>query len=440
VNLLTRLRPRPNEESRSSFVNFGGYPYPLGGAGVTFTQNGETVTPPDQSLVGYARHAYKQNGPVFALMMVRQLVFSTVEFKWQRLATRELFGGPGLRPIEEPWPGGTTQNLLAKMVNDADVAGNSYWRRDGGNLVRLRPDWVSVVSGVLPKGGSELVGYRYMEGGDPKRSEFFLPTEVAHFMPLQDPEHPWRGMSWLTPVIREMMGDQAATTHKLKFFENAATPNIAVSLPKEVSPEQFPEWQRLIASQNEGAENAYKTMVLGGGADIEVVGRDLSQLDFKSTQGAGETRLAAAAGVHPVIVGFSEGLSGSSLNAGNYAQARRRFADGTLDPLWREAAGSLQRVVRPPDSGARLWFDIRHVPFLRQDAKDEAEIFKVQASSLRSLLDAGYKPDAAVGAIEAAELGLLVGEHTGKLSVQLQNIDGQPDDDGDGLQEGDDDE
>src|SRR5205823_2138143 len=30
----------------------------------------------------------------------------------------------------------------------------------------------------------------------------------------------WRGMSWLTPVLREIQADTATTRHKQKFFEN----------------------------------------------------------------------------------------------------------------------------------------------------------------------------------------------------------------------------
>lgn len=430
MKLLSRLTSKSEHRFGDGWFSYGGYAFPLQGGGQLLTVDGEQHSMPEANLTAFARHAYKQNGPVFALMQVRQLVFSTVEFKWQNLTSRELYGDSGLRLLEQPWPGGTTQNLLAKMMNDVDVAGNSYWLADGNQLVRLRPDWVSVVSGVRPGGGSELIGYEYREQGDPNQTIRFGAGEVAHFMPLQDPEHPWRGMSWLTPVLRELQADSAATLHKLKFFDNAATPNLAVSLPKEVTPEQFPEWQRLIASQNEGSHNAYRTMVIGGGADVEVVGKDLAQLDFKNTQGAGETRLAAAAGVHPVVVGFSEGLSGSSLNAGNYAQARRRFADGTLDPMWREACGSLQKIIGAPD-GARLWFDTRHVPFLRQDALDDAKIFATKSSSLRQLLDAGFTADAAVEAVDAGELRRLRGNHTGKLSVQLNPMDADEEGDND---------
>ena len=114
---------------------------------------------------------------------------------------------------------------------------------------------------------------------------------------------------------------------------------------------------------------AYKTMYLAGGADVTIVGSDLKQLDFKLTQGAGETRIAAAAGVPPIIVGLSEGLQAATYS--NYGQARRRFSDLTMRPLWGNVVGSLATIV-PVPGGAELWYDDRDIPFLAEDRKDEA--------------------------------------------------------------------
>jgi phage portal protein BeeE len=243
--------------------------------------------------------------------------------------------------------------------------------------------------------------------------------EVAHFAPIPDPIAFYRGMSWLTPVVREIQADSAATLHKLKFFENGATPNIVIKHPPEVTEERFKAWLEQFRKQNEGVGNAYKTLALGGGADVSVVGTNLQQLDFKVTQGAGETRIAAAAGVPPVIVGLSEGLQGSSLNAGNYGMARRRFADGTMRPLWRNAAGSLQAIIDKP-SAAELWYDDRDIPFLQEDMKDAADIIQIQMTSIRQGVEAGFEPDAVVEAVSAGDVQRLAGQHSGLSSVQLQ--------------------
>lgn len=374
------------------------------------------------------RFAYKRNGPVFALMLVRQLVFSEARFQFRQIRNGrpgQLFGTPDLAVLEQPWPGGTTGKLLSRFIQDADLNGNGFITNyNPGRLKRLRPDWTIIVTGSEEEPhlagdaiDGELLGYGYAPQGSWDNPVFLLPEQVAHFAPIPDPEFHFRGMSWMTPVVREITADSAATTHKLKFFEQGGTPQLVVSMDASVTPESFAKFKAAMDAAHQGVDTAYKTLYLGGGADVTVAGKDLHQLDFKVTQGAGESRLAAAAGVPPSIVGFSEGLAGSSLNAGNYTATRRRFADATMRPLWREAAGALSTLVNVP-AGAELWYDDRDVAFLREDRKDLAEIQGVQARTIRSFVDAGYEPKSVVAAIEAEDLTLL--QHTGLYSVQLQ--------------------
>lgn len=401
-------------------LGYGGF----SALGITQTQPGQAAEKAPTDFVGYAQ-MFATSPVVWACMVARQSVFSAPRFLWQRLnrgQPSETFGTADLAPLERPWLGGTTQDLLSRMVQDADLAGNSYWTRHGDEMVRLRPDWVQIVleRRTHPHGGDlgwRRYGYLYQEpGGDPV---FLWPEEVSHFAPTPDPLATFRGMSWLTPVIRETQNDNLMSAHKRAFMENAATPNLVVSMSREVSPENFAKFKAKMDSSHRGVENAYKTLYLGGGADVSVVGKDFQQLDFSKVQGAGETRIAAAAGVPPIIVGLSEGLQAATYS--NYGQARRRFADGTIHPLWQNAAGSLEHLVAPPSGlsqAVRLWYDSNDVPFLREDRKDAAEIQGIQSRTLRTLVDAGYTPKSVQRAVQAEDWALLV--HTGMFSVQLQ--------------------
>lgn len=402
-------------------LGYGGFS-PLG---MTTTQPGQAAERAPTDLPGYAT-LFATNPVIWACMVARMSVFSAPRFTWQRLnngTPSEMFGTTELRLLEVPWPGGTTQDLLSRVLQDADLAGNSYWTALDGEAIRMRPDWVQIVleRRVHPHGGDlgwRRYGYLYQEPGcDPV---FLWPEEVAHFAPMPDPLATFRGMSWLTPVIREVQNDNLMAAHKRKYFENAATPNLVVRLAREVTPEAFAKFKAKMDSAHRGVENAYKTLYLGGGADVTVVGSDFKQMDFSAVQGAGETRIASAAGVPPIIVGLSEGLKAATYS--NYGQARRRFADGTIHPLWQNVAGSFAPLVTPPGGGGsgavRLWYDARGVPFLREDAKDAAEIQGVESRTIRTLVDAGYTPASVMAAVRASDWSLLV--HTGLFSVQLQ--------------------
>lgn len=385
----------------------------------------------DSAFTGLVQTAYKRNGILFALNLARMMVFSEATFLYQRqldTGPGELFRTPALDLLSKPWRGATTRNLLARMIQDADLAGNSFTarrdRRGNRRLRRLRPDWVTILLGSDDEPvenpwelDAEVIGYLYEPGGfgSTQESHILTPDEVAHFAPIPDPDAQFRGMSWISPVIKELDADNAATSHKLAFFRNGATPQVVVSLDREVKETQFKRLIATMESKHKGLRNAYKTMYLGGGADVTVVGKDLRQLDFRAVQGAGETRMAAAAGVPPVIAGFSEGLQAATYS--NYGQARRRFGDGTVRPLWGTASGALAPLVGEPDD-ALLWYDDRNIAFLREDRKDVAEIQAQQAVTIRQLVDAGFEAKSIVAAVNAEDWNLMT--HTGLFSVQLQ--------------------
>jgi phage portal protein BeeE len=367
------------------------------------------------------------NGVVFACMDVRMKLFSEARFQFRQLRSGrpgDLFGSPALGILEQPWPNGTTSDLLKRAMQDVDRCGNFYVAREGNRLMRLRPDWVDIVLGSRrdpedPAGEHDatVLGYVYWAGGkgSGKKGYGFLVEQVAHFAPIPDPLASFRGMSWLSPIVREIMGDSLMTNHKLEFFENAATPNMTVSLPESVRAEAFNRWVEQFKAGHEGRGNQYKTLFLGGGADASVVGANFEQMDFKVVQGAGETRIAAAAGVPPVLVGLSEGLAAATYS--NYSTARRRFADGTMRPLWRDMAGSLSTLVNVPQ-GSELWYDDRDISFLQEDLKDAAEIQSTQAMTIKALTDAGFEAQSAIDAVLAGDFKRLT--HTGLFSVQLQ--------------------
>jgi hypothetical protein len=410
-----------------SFLQFQGQIYQ---PSYTTTYAGQKVEPVTDSFLGYVGGAYKSNGIVFAVSMARARPFSEVAFKFRRRGQSgggsDLWGDRNLQILENPWPGGTTQQLLMRAEQDVTCGGTAFWAREesrnGDRLRRLRPDWCEFILTAPPDQAvmADVVGIKYTPGGPWSKnpSQLYLVggqfAEAAFWAPIPDPDALYRGMSWLTPVIKEMQADGAARDHKLKFFENAATPNLAVSLKETVSPDKFAEFVRKMNEMSVGVENAYKTLYTGGGADVTVIGADLQQLDFRATTGAGETRIAAAGGVPPIVVGLSEGLAAATYS--NYGQAKRAYADLFLRSQWRSFCGAISPIIDVPDDST-LWYDAKDVAFLREDNKDLADTQAVQAGTINTLIAAGYEPGTVVAAVMAEDFSLL--KHSGMVSVQL---------------------
>lgn len=371
----------------------------------------EAVLP---QLAAFGRGAYKDNGIVFGAILARISLFSEARFKFQSESDGKLHDLPpraGL--LEDPWPNGTTGELLARMVQDADLAGNAYIWNAGEQLVRLRPDQVTIVSTEQADQSGrtyrKVVGYYWdpnpLGTGRPSdKAQYYDADEIAHWSPIPDPDADFKGMSWMTPIIREISADTGLTDYKVRYLKNAATPNILIKYKQKLLPETVDALRERMQARYGGVDNAFKTLILDQGADTTVVGNSLEQMNFTTVQAAGENRILIASGVPGIVVGSKEGLMAATYS--NYQQAMRRFADITMRPLWRSACACLQSIVNPPQ-GQRLWFDTAGIAALQDGEKERADTALVQAQAISTLVRFGYDPDSATNAVKAGDMSLL---------------------------------
>lgn len=394
------------------------------------TMTGEEERP-NPSYMGLVYGAYLRNPIVFACLTLRARLFSEARFQFQQMRAGRpgnLFGTSALSVLENPETGKTTGDLMAAAILDADLGGDGLILGRPDRLLRLRPDWTTITWASKSRSSelgswdpeASVLGYGYQPGGLSSTEPLLVygPDEVAHFVTSRHPLARNRGVSLLAAGLREVMGDNAATGHKLMFFEHAATPNLVMKLPPGMSKEKAQEFIELWEQDHRGGLNAYRTLWLGGGLDATPVGLNFEQMTFTEMQGKAETRIASLTGMHPVVAALSEGLSGSSLNAGNFQNAARLVGNATLRPLWRNFAGSMQTIL-PPLPGTRLWYDDRDVPFLRDDIKDRATVMASEATMIKTLGDAGYEKPSIVDAVMAdGDWNRLI--DTGLNSVQLQ--------------------
>jgi len=387
--------------------------------------------------------ALRRSPPAFAAQLVRASVLSMARFTFRSRPNsstpRKTFGTTDLLPLEKPFTNMSTGELIGRMEWSEGLAGNAYVVRqpniarsgenDSPYLLRvLRPDWTAIVYGSNrqpddPKGATdaEVVGYAYQNGGFSSQNknamEVFLPDQVAHWSPLVDPMSPGLGMSWITPALRDIQADQSALEYKLAFFSNGATPNLVIKGLPAVTTQQFKDAVKDLDTAHAGSVNAFKTLYLSAGADATVIGSNLADLDLTSITSHGETRVSYLSRVPAVILGIAAGLKGSSLNAGNYGEARRNFADSWVYPTLANLCAALSPLINVP-GGAELWFDVADIPLLREDALDAANIEKVKEETIVAYVNGGFTPESAVAAVRGQDIGQLV--HTGLLSVQLQ--------------------
>jgi phage portal protein BeeE len=377
--------------------------------------SGRGKEPPAAGFAARARQVYAGNGPVFAALFARMSLLSQAEFKFQNKADQRLYGNTSLALLEQPWPNGTSSDLLARMEQDRSLAGNAYLRKAADDLlIRMRPDTVTIISEErkddlgrlykIPVGYSEDLGPLGYQGREP---QYYEASEVAHWGPDPDPSASWRGMSWLTPVIREITGDTGLTQYKIEHIRNGAMPGIVLKYSQKLSETAVASLKKRFAALFSGPENSGRTLVLDEGADVTVAGSTLADLQFTAVQGAGVERILAASAVPAEICGLTAG--GTTSASAGYETAMRRMADMWARPSWRSACSALEPLMphAAGNAGVRLWFDVGGIAALREGELSRAQGTLVRSQALAAFVNAGFTRESAIAAAESGDLSQL---------------------------------
>ena len=402
----------PDDSVWLDTLNYGGQRYVAGRT---------TYTVEESSRWGVGElDALTSNGVVYGIVRTRADLFSQVKFAWRRFGsgprpmTSDLFTDAALAPLDN------ADEILEWFELDAASAGNSFWVMDGGELHRLPPRWCSIVLGSDREPDdphlawdARPVGLIYLpEGMASDRAEVFDWSEVVHYCPERDPHARWRGMSYLRPAMEDVASDNSARRYLTKFFDNNATPNMAVVFPPEVTKEVVEAFRDMFLEKHRGVHRAFRTAFLGGGADLKVVGVNLKDLDTENVRDQIHTDIAMAAGINPMAIGLKE------VNYSNTKEGNRSLSDRKLRYLWMRAVSALRPVIGPVPQGATLWYDPSGISALQSDAIDDAQVMQTKLTSIEIGIRAGLDPSSVISGVSTGDDTKF--KHTGLVSVQLQ--------------------
>jgi hypothetical protein len=213
-------------------------------------------------------------------------------------------------------------------------------------------------------------------------------------------------MSWLTPVVRDIQGDDGLTTYKIKYLENSASPNLLIKYAAKLQDPTVERIRERMRARYSGPDNAFKTLVLDQGADVTVIGNSLQQMDFSGVSAAGAERILAAGMVPGVLVGL-EPLRGAGRG---YQESMQRLANYWARPQWRSACGALEQICPPPTAGTRLWFDTADIAALQDGILERGQAALVNMQAVLTARQAGYTHESIVAAVVSGDLSKLVAD------------------------------
>ncbi len=184
------------------------------------------------------------------------------------------------------------------------------------------------------------------------------------------------GHSPVTPVGETVSTDGEARRWAGSSFRNSAVPSGALIVPQgtRLQPKQRSSLQRMLREGFSG-RNAFKSMLLEGGADWKPFGQSARDLEFEKLRRLSAVEICAAFGVPPWMVGASEP------KYANYQTARTAYWLDTVQPLLDRLADGLAVLAARFWPGVSVRYNLDDTPAMTGTYSDRLD----QATKLRDL-------------------------------------------------------
>ncbi len=279
---------------------------------------------------------------------------------------------PMLDLMNKPNPRHSRDDVLKYFIVRLLCVGRAYlwkWRyKTHSDIAQLWPipsSWVREIPGA----GDNLIDHyevRQVAG-----VAINVPSEDMVRMAFIDPSTMLDCVSPLQAAQHDYQLDMERENYLVEMLTNLHVPGLKFKTTRKLGEK---EKQELRASINDNAGPGRRGHAVFPelGTDMEMM-EPLKDLDWPGLTELTESRICAAFGVPPIIIGARVGLNRSTY--ANYETARKSFYAETLKPLWKAIGDSLTRdlCASEGEEGVRLDFDLDDITALQEDASIRAK-------------------------------------------------------------------
>lgn len=309
--------------------------------------------------------------------------------------------GPVSFMLNEPNAEDTQFDFLDYIHTSLQVAGNAYVfkERAGTQVVNLWP--ISPAEVTLIPGTRGVRGWKVRRRG----LEWTVPPEDVKQLKFTSLSSQWFGMSPLRTAVKIANLDMSATEFSKVFFQNAGVPRGLLKLKRRLQGGET-EAQEIRAKWRArmSGSNRHEIAVLDENAEYEKVGSNLDEIELELLRDLVESRICAAFGVPPIMVGANVGLKRGTY--ANYEEAREQFWQETVLPLYRRIGLFMTRLIREDfDIGKnKVGFDFSGVAALQESETEKAEAMRIKAQAAMILINSGFEKGAVLETVGLPEI------------------------------------
>jgi hypothetical protein len=174
-------------------------------------------------------------------------------------------------------------------------------------------------------------------------------------------------------AIASMLADNEATNYVRQVVTNDGTPTFAVLLADEATQDDATAMQERYRARVVDRGKRGTPAFFGAVRDIKPLGFTLSDLEFPDLRRVSREDICAAFGVDPRMVGIASASKDGGLSGVQYAEARQRLVQHTIEPMLSAISDELNHWLAPEFGDVWIEFD---ADVLRDLVENDAETSK----------------------------------------------------------------
>lgn len=168
-----------------------------------------------------------------------------------------------------------------------------------------------------------------------------------------DPENPYYGRSIISAAAATIDTDVQMKDWNRSLFGNAGRPSTVIEVPDTMDDESFKRLKQQLDEAHSGSANAFKQIILEGGAKLAPYMLSNQDLDFLNSRKFSKDEIFAMFRTSPSIVGMTEDVNRANAEAQDYTMAKR-----VVKPRVQQLCDLLNNaIVQPIYSDLELDFD-----------------------------------------------------------------------------------
>lgn len=180
----------------------------------------------------------------------------------------------------------TKKDAVYNTQSHKKLTGDAFWYLDKNgkqinNIFLLQPDKVELDIGDPTDSSDTLVeGYKYKETIDGEYVEkYYTPDEIIHFK-APNPGNMFRGKGAAEAAAETIDLDNFSAESIRKYYLQGAITNFVLTTEARLNPDQLKRLKAEMKAAYGGIDNAFKTMILGGGLKPEKLSYNNKEMEM----------------------------------------------------------------------------------------------------------------------------------------------------------------